>query len=76
VEGRLLRVERHLVPPVSTVLALKLERVEIAGSMVRVTAVRDWSRELSRSRKRRQAGFGAGFSHDVEDPRLETNKTA
>jgi hypothetical protein len=53
VEGRLLRVERHPVPPAFTVVALKLERVEIAGSMVPLTAVRDWLRELSGSRNRK-----------------------
>lgn len=48
VEGRILRVERHHVAPAFTVVALKLERVEIGGSMVLLTAVRDWSRELYR----------------------------
>lgn len=47
-EGRILRVERHHVAPAFTVVALKLERVEIGGSMVLLTAVRDWSRELYR----------------------------
>jgi hypothetical protein len=58
VEGRILRVERHHVAPAFTVVALKLERVEIGGSMVPLAAVRDWSRELHR---------GTGKAH-VEIP--------
>jgi hypothetical protein len=50
VEGRLLRVERHHIAPSFTVVALKLEKVEAAGSMLPLPAVRDWSRELRTSR--------------------------
>jgi hypothetical protein len=45
VEGRLLRVERHHLAPAFTVLVLKLESVEIAGSKVPLAAVRDGSQE-------------------------------
>jgi hypothetical protein len=48
-EGRILRVERHHLAPAFTVVALKLERLEIGSSMVPLAAVRDWSRELHRS---------------------------
>ena len=48
VEGRILRVERHHLAPAFTVVALKLEGVEIGGSIVPLKAVRDWSRELHR----------------------------
>ena len=58
VEGRILRVERHHVAPAFTVVALKLESVEIGGSLVPLAAVRDWSRELHR---------GTGKAH-VEIP--------
>jgi hypothetical protein len=52
VEGRLLRVERHHVAPAFTVVALKLERLEIGSSMVPLPAVRDWSREPYRSTRK------------------------
>lgn len=51
VEGHLLRVERRHLAPASTVVVFRPESVEIAGSPVRLAAVRDWSRELAARRK-------------------------
>jgi len=51
VEGRLLRVERRHLAPAVTVVVLKLESIEIAGSKVPLAAVRDWSREPPAIRK-------------------------
>jgi len=47
VEGRLLRVERHHLAPATTILVLKLESVEIAGSKVPLAAVRNWSPDVA-----------------------------
>ena len=52
VEGRILRVERHHLAPAFTVVALKLEGVEIKGTMAPLAAARDWSRELHRSTRK------------------------
>jgi hypothetical protein len=50
VEGRLLRVERHHLAPVHTIMVFQPVSVEIAGVKVPLTAVRDWSRELAAMR--------------------------
>jgi hypothetical protein len=52
VEGRILRVERHHLAPAFTVVALKLEGVEIKGTMAPLAAARDWSRELHKSNRK------------------------
>lgn len=51
VQGRLVHVERFFRPP-RAVVTLRPDRVEIKGSMAPVAAIRDWRRELARSRER------------------------
>jgi hypothetical protein len=51
VEGRLLRVERHHIAPAFTIIALKLESVDVAGSKLPLAAVRDLSQESVGKRK-------------------------
>jgi hypothetical protein len=48
VEGRLLRVERHHLVQGFTIIVLRVQRVNVAGSKLPLAAVRDLSRELAR----------------------------
>lgn len=52
VEGRLLRVERHLLDPAFTIIVLKVQRIEVADSEFELTAVRDRSREVAAKRRK------------------------
>ena len=51
-EGRLLRVERHLLNPAFTTIVLKVQRIEVADSEFELTAVRDRSREMVAKRRK------------------------
>lgn len=51
VEGRLLRVERHHLAEGFTIIVLKLQRVQVAGSELPLVAVRYRSREFAARRK-------------------------
>jgi len=57
VEGRLLRVQTYHLSPAEVIVVLKPESLEIGGSKVPLTAVRDYTREVvaARSRARRSA---------------------
>lgn len=52
VEGRLLRVERHLLDPAFTTIVMKVQRIDVADSEFELTAIRDRSRELAARRRR------------------------
>ena len=55
VKGRLLRVERHHLAPAFTIIVLQIENTQVAGSEIALAAVRDWSRDLVRNRRNKNA---------------------
>ena len=54
VEGHLLRVSRHHLAPVDTIVVIQLESVEIGGVKVPLACVRDWSKVFADRRKRKE----------------------
>lgn len=57
VEGRLLRVESFHQPPEEAIIVLSPQTLEIGGSKVPLTVVRDWTRTVSAARARKAASI-------------------
>jgi hypothetical protein len=51
VEGRILRVQSFYIPQAEAIVVLKPETLEIQGSKIPFTAVRDWSQEMAAAKR-------------------------